>query len=298
MKKKSLYKILRHYLKHRITGNLGKVIELDNKLICIVDKRKFNKHEFNTSIPCFGQNKKNEELVNVYNLNKPICYIFDGIKFEKNRVMIFGYNNCEVIIKNCEFDCGIWISVNGKCTLDNCCVNYWDVASFNATELIVSNTTMKSRFEYCSSNLAIEFGGNQKVSIINSNIGDYKEKTNVSIESVEEINVKNSKLIGQVVECKAKEVNADNNSSLDGKEKVIIEKDSNSKLQVNESLLDNKELGLSNTSTSKSELNTERERLIKTLKEIRTKSIIANQNLLLEYHETLKNTPICKILKR
>ena len=69
-------------------------------------------------------------------------------------------------------------------------------------------------------------------------------------------------------------------------------------MQVSESLLDNKEIGLSNTSTSKSELNTERERLIKTLKEIRTKSIIANQNLLLEYHETLKNTPICKILKR
>ena len=298
MKKKNLYKILRHYIKHRITGNLGKVIELDDKLVCIVDKRKIHKHKFNTSIPCFGQNKKNEELVNVYNLNKPICYIFDGITFEKSRVMIFGYNNCEVIIRNCEFDCGIWISVNGKCTLDNCCVNYWDVASFNANELIVSNTIMKNRFEYCSSNLAIEFGGNQKVSIINSNIGDYKEKTNVSIESVEEINVKNSKLIGQVVECKAKEVNVDNNSSLDGKEKVIIEKDSNSKLQVSESLLDNKEIGLSNTSTSKSELNTERERLIKTLKEIRTKSIIANQNLLLEYHETLKNTPICKILKR
>lgn len=298
MKKKSLYKILRHYLKHRITGNLGKVIELDNKLICIVDKRKINKHEFNTSIPCFGQNKKNEELVNVYNLNKPICYIFDGIKFEKNRVMIFGYNNCEVIIRNCEFDCGIWISVNGKCTLDNCCVNYWDVASFNANELIVSNTIMKNRFEYCSSNLAIEFGGNQKVSIINSNIGDYKEKTNVSIESVEEINVKNSKLIGQVVECKAKEVNADNGSILEGKEKVVLVRGDNSNLHVSGPLLFENGLELSNNNTSKSELNTERERLIKMLKVIRTKSIIANKDLLLEYQETLKNTPICKILKR
>ena len=297
MKKKNLYKILRHYIKHRITGNLGKVIELDDKLICIVDKRKIHKHKFNTSIPCFGQNEKNEELVNVYNLNKPICYIFDGITFEKSRVMIFGYNNCEVIIRNCEFDCGIWISVNGKCTLDNCCVNYWDVASFNANELIVSNTIMKNRFEYCSSK-TIRIGGDQKVSIINSNIGDYKGKTNVSIESVEEINVKNSKLIGQVVECKAKEVNADNDSILEGKEKVVLVRGNNSNLHVSGPLLFENGLELSNNNTSKSELNTERERLIKMLKVIRTKSIIANKDLLLEYQETLKNTPICKILKR
>lgn len=298
MKKKNLYKILRHYVKHRITGNLGKVIELDDKLICIVDKRKINKHKFNTSIPCFGQNKKNEELVNVYNLNKPICYIFDGIKFEKSRVMIFGYNNCEVIIRNSVFDCGIWISVNGKCTLDNCRVNYWDVASFNANELIISNTNMKNKFEYCPLNLDIGLGGDQKVSIINSSIGDYKGKTKVFVESFEEINIKGTRLMGQIVKCKAKTVNADNDSILEGKEKVVLVRGNNSNLHVSGPLLFENGLELSNNSTSKSELNTERERLIKMLKAIRTKSIIANQNLLLEYQETLKNTPICKILKR
>lgn len=72
---------------------------------------------------CFGIGKENEKLANVYKLNKPIWYIFYGIKFNKNMVYIFGYNNCEVIIRNCEFDYGISTSISEKCTIDNCSFN-------------------------------------------------------------------------------------------------------------------------------------------------------------------------------
>lgn len=37
------YKILRKYVKKIITCNLGNVVELNNKLICYVDKRKLKK---------------------------------------------------------------------------------------------------------------------------------------------------------------------------------------------------------------------------------------------------------------
>ena len=37
------YKILRKYIKKIITCNLGNVVELNNKLICYVDKRKLKK---------------------------------------------------------------------------------------------------------------------------------------------------------------------------------------------------------------------------------------------------------------
>ena len=38
-----LYNILREYVKHYLTGNLGKVVETDEKLICYVKKSKFER---------------------------------------------------------------------------------------------------------------------------------------------------------------------------------------------------------------------------------------------------------------
>lgn len=56
------YKILRKYIKKIITCNLGNVVELNNKLICYVDKRKLKKINFVFYIKCFGIGKEKNIL--------------------------------------------------------------------------------------------------------------------------------------------------------------------------------------------------------------------------------------------
>ncbi len=77
---------------------LGTVVETSDKLICYVNKNKFKK--FQNKFYCYGINKSNLELANMYNLNKPICYLFDNINMDNKMLVIHGYNNVEVMITN------------------------------------------------------------------------------------------------------------------------------------------------------------------------------------------------------
>ena len=117
--KKLTYNIYRNLFKKTITSHLGKVVETEDKIICFVDKNKGKKESGTYSFLCFGigNNSLKEDALKL-NLDKPTCYIIDGFNFDKHRIYIFGYNNCEVIIINCNFK-DVVVHVNGKATLDN-----------------------------------------------------------------------------------------------------------------------------------------------------------------------------------
>ena len=117
--KKLTYNIYRNLFKKTITSHLGKVVETEDKIICFVDKNKVKKESGTYSFPCFriGNNSLKEDALKL-NLDKPTCYIIDGFNFDKHLIYIFGYDNCEVIIRNCNFK-NVVVHINGKVTLDN-----------------------------------------------------------------------------------------------------------------------------------------------------------------------------------
>ena len=112
-KYREILKGYREILKRKFTGNLGKVEELDDRLICYVDGTKYTNFKY----LCSGIMPNNKELAKKIGLDKPIYYVFDGIKFDCKELLIKGINNCNVIIKNCKFPWKIKIDVYGRCQI-------------------------------------------------------------------------------------------------------------------------------------------------------------------------------------
>lgn len=90
-------------------ANIGEIIEYEDKIVCnvsqvFIDEYKNKLLELNGMCLIDEDNKK---VLDSYNLNKPVYYIFDGLKFYP------GFNFCSrwanVIFKNCIFDKGISI---------------------------------------------------------------------------------------------------------------------------------------------------------------------------------------------
>ena len=146
--KKGLYKIIRENIKKEITGNLGPVIEEDDRLICYIDKKKCKKRNYSYTIACKGV--KNKELAKVYNLNKPICYVIDGLQFHKTNVYIFEYDGCDVVIKNCHFDYELYVKTFGKCTIENSEIQSLRLLSVYAKELVFKNMNISNYYFFSS----------------------------------------------------------------------------------------------------------------------------------------------------
>ena len=88
-----IFNVLRHYVKNYITGNLGKVEEEDEYLVCYVNKRKIKSNKFIQYIYCQGIKESDKELAKSYKLYKKIYYIFENLKFNNSYVTIFGYGS-------------------------------------------------------------------------------------------------------------------------------------------------------------------------------------------------------------
>ena len=85
---KNLSNFVRSLIIIDITGNLGKIVEDEDKITCYVKKSKCKKERYCYTIVCNGISKKNKELAKKYNINKPICYVLDGLKFKNNGIYI------------------------------------------------------------------------------------------------------------------------------------------------------------------------------------------------------------------
>lgn len=60
-----------------------------------------------------------------------------------------------------------------------------------------------------SSESNITFGADNRIDVIDSNIGSQKKNINVSFIATNELNVVNSNIVGKEVECKSSTINAD-----------------------------------------------------------------------------------------
>ena len=225
--KKAIYDVTRIYAKNYLTGNLGKVVEDDEKITCYVKRNKIK-----YMIHCFGVRKKHKEIAENYKLNKPISYVIDGFEIKKYGAGIYGHNGCEVIIKNCNFKYGVNIHVDGNCTLDNVKLMAYFQQMISANNLILKDVNIEL-IKVSGSEIGINFGAKDKIDVIDSIIGTENKKSKISFLASNEINVINSKICGKKIECDSKRINADEKSSLIATDKVTLKTDNFTPININ-----------------------------------------------------------------
>lgn len=301
--KKALYNITRPSAMKYLTGNLGKVVEDDEKITCYVKRSKVKKKDYHYTIACFGIGENQEKVAKAFNLNKSICYIIDGIDLKKHKVYIFGYNNCEVIIKNCNFGLDLCVHVNGKCTLENTNITTFSCLSIGANDLVIKNMD-SDKIRIISSESNITLGAGNRIDVIDSNIGSQKKNINVSFIATNELNVVNSNIVGKEVECKSSTINADEKTSLTATDKVNLQTDNINSININAPTI---VLNGEKTSNEKKSvvlkkitepLSLKRLELVNLLKKVKTQCENINEEKVLEYEEQLSVQPVSKVLKK
>lgn len=300
--KKALYNITRPYAKKYLTCHLGKVVEDNEKITCYVKRSKIKKKDYNYTVACFGIGGNHKKVAKAFNLNKPICYIIDGIDLKKHKVYIFGYNNCEVIIKNCNFGLDLCVHVNGKCTLENTNITTFSYLSISAKDLVIKNMNRDQIKSFVSSS-SICFGADNRIDVIDSNIGNQNEDVTISLVSTNELNIINSKIAGKIVNCKSSSINTDEKSSLTATDRINLQTDEFSKIKMEtptvvlngeEMINKNKKVVLEKVTEP---LELKRIELINLLKKIKNKCEIINSKRIWQYQEELDIQPISKVLK-
>ena len=186
--KKALRKILltnivRNFYKGYLVGNLGKVVEEEDKLICYVDKNKIKEEKYSYTIYCYGITGKDKELAKRYNLDKPVHYIIEGITLKDKKVYIYNFHNddCNITIKNCDFDWGCSIAANCDCTIDSTHIREFHLLMIDTKNLTIKNMDLTNELAIAGANLSIRLGATENINLINSNIGKEKERTKVSM---------------------------------------------------------------------------------------------------------------------
>ena len=299
--KKVLYNVTRPYAKKYLTGNLGKVIEDDEKITCYVKKSKIKKKDYHYTIACFGIGEKDRKIAKAYNLNKSICYVIDGIDLKKHEVYIFGYNNCEVIIKNCNFGLNV-CHINGKCTLDNTNIKTFYFLLIKANDLVIKNMS-SDQIEVIDS-LKIIFDANDKIDVIDSTVDNKKKNIKVSFFTTNELNIINSNIIAKEVECESSIINVDENSSLTAIDKVALKTNNFNPTNINapiitlngEELVNEKDEDTFRKIINSSGL--KRLELIRDLKKFKIECKKINSEKVSEYQEEFCAQPNSKILKK
>ena len=301
--KNILYNVTRPWVMKYLTGNLGKVVEDDQKITCYVKRSNVKKKNYHYTIACLGVGEHREKFAEIYNLNKPIFYVIDNLKFKNHRVYIFGYDNCEVIIKNCDFGSGLGIHVNGKCTLDNTNITTFPYLSIGANVLTIKNMD-REQIDVVSTESKIYFGAEDRIDIIDSNIGWDNKNINVSFLAGNEINIINSKINGKEVECESRTINADEKSSLTATDKVKLQIDNFNSININapkivlngEETLNKKKSVVLQKITEPITL--KRLELINLLKKVKSQCEKISLEKFLEYQEESNAKPISKISKK
>lgn len=303
--KKALYDITRIYAKNYLTGNLGKVVEDDEKITCYVKKGKVKKKDHNYTIACFGigEDEDRKKIAKAYKLDKPICYVIDGLELKKHKVYIFGYNDCEVIIKNCSFGLDLCVHVNGKCKLDNTDIKTFSYLSISANELVIKNMS-SDQIEVISPKSHISFGANDKIDVIDSNVGNKKKNIKVSFTATNGLNIVNSSIIGKEVECESSVINVDESSSLTATDKVDLKANDFNPININapiivlngEEIANEKETVVFKKITDP--LLLKRLELVNLLKRVKNECESINSEKVSEYKEELDVQPISKVLKK
>ena len=211
--------------------------------------------------------------------------------------------SCEVIIKNCSFDLGLYVITGGKFTLDNTYINIFDYLSIHANELVIKNMRSKQLKEYSRDEPIITFDSNSKLDLIDSNIGNNEQRFRFCAK--DSLNIVNSTITGKEIECESKssKINADEKSSLTASNIVSLKTGDFNSINITapvitlngEKLVNEKGKCVFRKSTNSLEL--KRLELISLLRNLNEKCESINTKKVSEYKEMQKAKPIRKILK-
>lgn len=184
-----------------LTNNLGKVEEQEDKIICYVSNKYFNKGFDEVNIYCSGIDEDYEKLAKKYSIDKKICYIFDGNNIGESykSINIKGMGNCEIILRNVCLDNLSSIYVAGKCVIENSLLYSSDCFSISAKELILDNVIC----ENYRANTGYIISGRQ-MTIKDSKIGYTENDGNIFGDK---INITNSTIRGSIIELECDELN-------------------------------------------------------------------------------------------
>jgi hypothetical protein len=307
--KKSLYNIIRNYLKKSFTGNLGKVVEEDDRLVCYVKKGKCKRNKYDYTISCFGIMEKDKELANAYKLNKPICYIIDGIESERKKVYIHGYSNnsdskCEVIVRNCRFNWDADIHVNGKCTLDNTYIRSFNLLLISAEDLIIENMNLDHKMKLAGSKYHISIGAKKSLIITWSNVGEIHDTVKVDLVSDNQLHIINSRVMGNEIKIKSPIIETNEDTSIVALEHTNIETDEFKKLKIDSptTIFNGKDISeygkTIELEKADDPLKNKRLALLEILKNIRNNCTKTADEMAENYKNNLNNQPVSKVLKK
>lgn len=144
--KNEIYNLFRKAAVKAITGNMGRVVEYDDKIICYVKKAKIEKNKYEYSIWCYGYEGSNMKLANIYHINKPIYYVIDGLDFsDRLDVRILGYKDANICIKNCNFGYQTHIHSEAECLIEN---SKFCSLSLSSSDTLIFDGIEAMSFEY------------------------------------------------------------------------------------------------------------------------------------------------------
>ena len=131
---------------NKITGNLGKVVETENEIICYVKQtnlqKKHGKWEYIFLYP--SNYEKNKSIAKEYNINKTIHYIFDGLKI-CNLIDVYSntIDGVKITFKNCKFK-GYHTHIVGcsNCNIINCDFSQTLHTYINAYNISIKSTML------------------------------------------------------------------------------------------------------------------------------------------------------------
>ena len=281
------------YLKY-ITGNKGKVIETDKKIICFINKKKLIKKDiyYLISYPCKRK------------INKQICYIIENLEFNK-KVTIITKDNSEIIIKDSIFNFGLDVRAEGKCTIDNCNLNIFNPENY----IITANDLILKNMKYNTINL--NYGYNLTIYAKNSLIlenteifQDNKIYFLIDIIANKKILLINSVIKGKIISLNSPKFNMDNKSRILSTNITKIYSDNFDNLTITSpSIILNGEFINKKTESFilRKVKNIDEQKkleLINCLKDIKNKIESYNQNRLNDYQKELENKPVKALLKK
>lgn len=164
--KKKIYEIIRNYVARKATGNLGKVVINDDKIVCYVDGRKLKKkekyiHRYNLIFKCIPSK---EEIFKTYNLEKPVHYIIKDTDFDMEIRIMSSTKNCHVTFENCTFTGAIEIDFADHITFINNIYeaqnykNFWSI--YKEGEFCISTRAKKgeiNKLEFINDNIDVDY---------------------------------------------------------------------------------------------------------------------------------------------
>lgn len=307
--KEKIYNIARKSILKSATRNIGSITEEDDKFICYVDQKRMHQEyndDFGLDLDLTGFNyefdEKDKKVLSLYNLTKPIYYVFDNITFDKKVALksIF----CKVIFKNCTFKGDIQFDYNNDITFEN--NKYlgsnplhegWPCYMYKSS--IVYNLTFKdenlfNKEDCCTlNNFGIQIEADN-INFINTNI-DIDNPGDIYINA-SKITAKNSTILAREIYLDSDSIDF-TDSLVSAKEGIIID---NEKADFNKSAyapvvvyngkyLDEKD---------ETELDNARKEFITQLKAISNYCKQLNDEKALEIRRNLDNKSVLKVLKK